>query len=85
MMIACPGERLARVLKRWGLPVEDPGLNVAALARFVGMDKKNSRGRLRFVRLDAPGKPRIEELDAEGLSALIREAASRFGSAGAAK
>ncbi len=81
MAIACPDARLARILERWKLPVRDPALDLRLLAGLVGMDKKNENGTLRFIRVDSPGKPRIEKLDAAGVEALIRDAAARQGAA----
>jgi 3-dehydroquinate synthase len=43
------GDRLVRLLERFGLPTTAPGLDVDRLVAAMGRDKKNQHGRLRFV------------------------------------
>jgi 3-dehydroquinate synthase len=76
MVLACPDPRLPRVLERWGLPVEDPRLDPAVLIGLIGKDKKLIRGTLRFIRVDEPGKSRIEEMAWAEVEAMVGRAAA---------
>jgi 3-dehydroquinate synthase len=44
-----PVDRLVALLRRFGLPVDAPGLDVDALIHAMGSDKKNRGGQIRFV------------------------------------
>jgi 3-dehydroquinate synthase len=56
-------ERLARLLKRAGLPTDIPaGLTPAALALAMQTDKKSAGGRIRFVCLEEIGRTAFVEL-----------------------
>jgi 3-dehydroquinate synthetase len=74
----------SRVLARWNLPLRDPALDPARLAEGLSKDKKNANGRLRFVDMDGPGRPRIRELDAQGVQELLERASRTWRAAGAA-
>jgi 3-dehydroquinate synthase len=59
-------ERLARLLKRAGLPTDIPsGLTPAALALAVRTDKKSADGRIRFVCLEEVGRTSFVELSGQ--------------------
>jgi 3-dehydroquinate synthase len=59
-------ERLARILKRAGLPTDIPsGLTPAALALAVRTDKKSADGRIRFVCLEDIGRTSFVELSGQ--------------------
>ncbi len=45
------------ILRRHGLPVRAPGLDAALVEAAMRGDKKRAAGRLRFVLLEAPGRP----------------------------
>ncbi len=75
MILASPSERLARILERWGLPLSDPAMDPSRLVRILSGDKKVHRGSLRFVRIDEPGKPRLELVEESRLEAFARETA----------
>jgi 3-dehydroquinate synthase len=42
-------ERLVALLRRFGLPVDAPGLDVDSLIGAMGLDKKNRGGKIRFI------------------------------------
>ncbi|WP_435008163.1 3-dehydroquinate synthase [Tundrisphaera lichenicola] len=65
-----PTDRLTALLRRFGLPVEAPGLDADALIEAMGRDKKNQRGKIRFVLPRMIG--RVELIDAQ--EGRIREA-----------
>ena len=56
--------RLVSLLRRFGLPVDAPGLDPDALLDAMGRDKKNKGGRIRFVLPREIG--RVELTDAAG-------------------
>lgn len=75
-----PTARLVALLRRFGLPVEAPGLDPDAMLAAMGRDKKNRGGRIRFVLPRAIGRVEL----AEAPEAEIRAAmAARAGSEGA--
>ncbi|HKI18451.1 MAG TPA: 3-dehydroquinate synthase [Isosphaeraceae bacterium] len=55
-------ERLVRLLERFGLPTSAPGLDPDRLLDAMSRDKKNRRGKIRFVLPRAIG--RVETIDA---------------------
>ena len=55
-------DRLARLLERLGLPTEAPGLDVDDLFLAIHRDKKNQRGRVRFVLPRALGSVELTDL-----------------------
>jgi 3-dehydroquinate synthase len=55
-------ERVIRLLARFGLPTSAPGLDAERLVAAMSRDKKNSRGKIRFVLPRAIG--RVELTDA---------------------
>lgn len=55
-------ERVARLLGRFGLPTEAPGLDIEALMEAMSRDKKNRGGKVRFVLPHGIG--RVELTDA---------------------
>lgn len=61
--------RHRRVLSRLGLPVSYPADAFEELLGYIALDKKTRGARLRFVILDAPGRPRILEPSTEELRA----------------
>ena len=52
-------ERLALLLRALRLPVEPPRIPVEDWMRYMGRDKKNERGRITLVLLDALGKAAV--------------------------
>jgi 3-dehydroquinate synthase len=58
-------DRLVRLLERFGLPARFPGLDADRLLEAMSRDKKNQRGRIRFVLPRALGH--VELTDAAGL------------------
>jgi len=66
-------ERLVRLLERFGLPTSAPGLDAERLVETMTRDKKNRRGKIRFVLPRSIGK--VELTDAAGIDdvrAVIR-------------
>ena len=59
-----PSSRLVRLLERFGLPTSAPGSMPARLVAAMGRDKKNRRGKIRFVLPRAIGQ--VELTDAAG-------------------
>ena len=53
---AAAGERLARLLQRFGLPVQPPKIAADTWLDFMGRDKKNEGGRLTLILLDGLGR-----------------------------
>ena len=56
-----PTDRLAALLRRFGLPVEAPGLDADALLSAMGRDKKNRGGQIRFVLPRSIGRVELTE------------------------
>lgn len=74
MMFANPGERLARVLARWKLPLGDPRVDPRDLVDLMFKDKKRMGKKLRFVFVPDPGKAGIREIDKAELAAMAAAA-----------
>jgi 3-dehydroquinate synthase len=55
------GERQARIVERYGLPVRMPGLDVDAVIAAMAYDKKVASKTLRWILLEAEGKPVIRD------------------------
>jgi 3-dehydroquinate synthase len=51
--------RLVALLERFGLPVEAPSFPVETWLTYMGRDKKNERGRITLVLLDALGRASV--------------------------
>ena len=51
--------RLVALLERFGLPVEAPDFPVETWLTYMGRDKKNERGRITLVLLDALGRASV--------------------------
>ena len=54
-------DRLEALLRRAGLPVEPPGLEVDAWLDAMGRDKKNESGRITLILLDRLGAATVEK------------------------
>ena len=63
--------RLRRLVERAGLPVAGPKLDPERMMELMAVDKKASRGKVRFIVLDAIGSARLE---ADVDPRLVREA-----------
>ena len=63
--------RLSRLVARAGLPVKGPAIAVDRLVELMAVDKKNVRGRLRFVLLERLGRA---VLKADVASQRVRDA-----------
>ncbi len=57
--------RLRRLLERFGLPVAIAGLDPVALVEAMGSDKKNQRGKVRFVLPRAIGQVELTDMATE--------------------
>ncbi len=67
-------ELLARqgdVLRAFGLPLTAPGVDASAVLNAMRLDKKVVGGKLRFVLLEAPGKPVVRDDVPEALVAEV--------------
>jgi 3-dehydroquinate synthase len=65
-------ERLVRLLASVGLPTSAPGLDPDRLLQAMGRDKKNRRGKLRFVLPRAIGKVELtDEAGPEDVAAVL--------------
>lgn len=56
---ASVAQRLARLLARFGLPVEPPKIAPETWLEYMGRDKKNEGGRVTLILLDAAGRASI--------------------------
>lgn len=54
-------ERHREIIKRYGLPVAAPGVDVEAVQQAIRRDKKVSAGSVRWVLLEEPGRPVIRD------------------------
>ena len=54
-------DRQVRLLERFGLPTSAPGLDPERLLEAIGRDKKNRRGKLRFVLPRSIGKVELTD------------------------
>lgn len=63
--------RLVALLRRFGLPVEAPGLDPEALMAAMGRDKKNRGGRIRFVLPRAIGRVELTEAPEEAIRSAL--------------
>ena len=59
---AAASARVRRLVERFGLPTAAPGLDPDALLEAMGRDKKNQKGKIRFILPRAIG--RVELTDA---------------------
>jgi len=64
-------ERIERLLKKYGLPTEDP-FNVDELMEFAAHDKKRSGKTVKLVMVDEIGSFRFEEAGEEQLRSIIQ-------------
>jgi 3-dehydroquinate synthase len=62
-------DRLVRLLGRFGLPTEAPGLDAGRLIEAMSLDKKNRNGKIRFVLPRSLGK--VEQTDAVGVEDIL--------------
>ena len=77
-------DRLVALLRRFGLPVEAPGLDADSLIHAMGLDKKNRGGKIRFVLPRSIGRVELTEApEAEIRAALAGTVAPLAGSEGA--
>ena len=58
---ASVGERQARIFERYGLPTRMPGLDVDAVIEAMAYDKKVASNTIRWILLEAVGKPVIRD------------------------
>jgi 3-dehydroquinate synthase len=66
--------RIAALLERFGLPVTAPGLDQAALLEAMSRDKKNQKGKTRFVLPHAIGRVELTDLPTEAdIRAVLAE------------
>ena len=56
---AAYAQRLTRMIRRAGLPIEGPPLGVARYLELMRVDKKAEAGQIRFVVIDAPGRSSV--------------------------
>jgi 3-dehydroquinate synthase len=64
-------ERQRRIFERYGLPLRHPGLDAAAIVAATAHDKKVAAGRVRWVLLEAEGRPVLRD---DVPAAIVREA-----------
>ncbi|MBN8482875.1 MAG: 3-dehydroquinate synthase [Xanthomonadales bacterium] len=76
---AADGERLARLLARFGLPVDLPqGFSAERLLARMQLDKKNLSGRLRLILWSGLGAAElVDGVEADAIGSLLVEAGSR--------
>lgn len=77
MMFASPSERLARVLRRWNLPLWDPRVDPRSLTGLMFKDKKRVGSKLRFVLVGEPGAAAVREIGRDELEAMADSASAR--------
>lgn len=58
---AAIGERQARIFERYGLPLRAPGIDIDAVLTATRHDKKVAHGRIRWVLLEAEGRPVLRD------------------------
>ena len=63
--------RLVALLRRFGLPVDAPGLDVDALVEAMGRDKKNRGGEIRFVLPRAIGRVEMTSSPEDQIRAIL--------------
>jgi 3-dehydroquinate synthase len=68
-------ERQARLFGRYGLPLRHHGLDPDAVVAATRLDKKIAAGRLRWVLLEAEGKPVLRD---DVPDAIVRETLAAF-------
>jgi 3-dehydroquinate synthase len=64
-------DRLADLLRRFGLPVEAPRLDLDSLIRAMGLDKKNRGGKIRFVLPRTIGRVELTEAPERDIRAVL--------------
>ena len=64
-------ERIEKLLRKFGLPTEDP-FSVDELMEYAAHDKKKRGGRIKLVRVNEIGSFRFEEAGTEELRSIIQ-------------
>ncbi len=73
------GEALTGVLRRWDMPTRAPGLDEAAVRRFLAKDKKATSRELPWVLLAAPGQATLSPVPAALLDEVLARALTSGG------
>jgi 3-dehydroquinate synthase len=63
--------RQTEIIRSLGLPISAPGVPADDIVELMGRDKKRAGGALRFVVLEAIGRPRVTEVDPTTVRAAL--------------